>query len=278
MGIIKNYTYKPITYYSITIFLTWISLFSAAYCSHSEGLEQYTVICMLPSLLLPFIVALFMIYGAASKELKNDFKQRVFNLKTIKPRYWLAILLIMPLVVLLGTALSLVSGQSTAQFQFASQFQVMSGAAYLSVAILILAPTFEELGWRGYGVDSLLEGRSLLKASLLFALLWGLWHVPLFFIKGYYHFEILQMNPIFALNFFVALIPASILSNWIFYKNGRSIMAIIIFHFILNLSSALFQTEQFTKCIITVLLLIVSLLVIGKNKQFFKDKQASKLT
>lgn len=273
MDIIKNYTYKPIIYYSITILLTWISLFSAAYFSHTQGLEQYMVICMLPSLLLPFIVALFMIYGSKSKELKNDFKRRIFNLKTIKSNYWLAILLIMPMVVLFATAVSLLFGQSTEQFELSSSFQVMSGAAFLSVAILILAPTFEELGWRGYGVDSLLKGRSLLKASLLFALLWGLWHVPLFFIKGYYHFEILQKDPIFALNFFIALVPAAILSNWIFYKNGRSIIAIIIFHFILNLSSTLLQTAQFTKCIITIILLLISVWVFRKNNRFFMDKR-----
>lgn len=273
MDIIKNYTYKPIKYYSVTIFITWISLFAAAYCSHTEGLEQYMVLCMLPSLLAPFIVALFMVYGSKNDALKEDFKHRVFNLKLIKSNYWLAILFIMPLVVFLATTVSLLFGQSAEQFQLSSSFRVMSGAAYLSIAILILAPTFEELGWRGYGMDSLMKGRSLLKASLLFALLWGLWHVPLFFIKGYYHFELLQMNPIFALNFFVALIPASILSNWIFYKNGRSIIAIIIFHFILNLSATLFQTEQFTKCIITVFLLIVSVIIIRQNKQFFMDMQ-----
>jgi len=273
MDFIKNYTYKPIKYYSITILLTWISLFSAAYCSHTEGLEQYMIICMLPSLLIPFIVALFMIYGSKNKQLKQDFKHRIFNLKTIKSNYWLAILFIMPLVVLLATAISLVFGQPAVQFQLSSQFQILSGAAFLSIVILILAPTFEELGWRGYGVDSLMKGRSLINVSFLFALLWGLWHVPLFFIKGYYHYEILQTNPVFALNFFVALIPAAILSNWIFYKNGRSIIAIIIFHFVLNLSSTLFQTEQFAKCIVTIILLIVSIIIIRKNKQFFMDKQ-----
>jgi membrane protease YdiL (CAAX protease family) len=35
--------------------------------------------------------------------------------------------------------------------------------------ILVLAPTFEELGWRGYGVDSLKKGRSIMKATLIYA-------------------------------------------------------------------------------------------------------------
>jgi len=41
----------------------------------------------------------------------------------------------------------------------------------------------------------------------------------------------------------------------------------------LNLFSVLFQTEQFTKCIITIVLSIISVIVVYKNKHFFfEDK------
>ncbi|MBE3138685.1 MAG: CPBP family intramembrane metalloprotease [Actinobacteria bacterium] len=143
----------------------------------------------------------------------------------------------------------------------------------MTLVVLFLAPTFEELGWRGYGVDSLKRGKSLMKTTLIFALLWNLWHVPLFFIKDYYQYELIHMNFIYALNFVVSLIPASILMNWIFYKNGRSIIAIIIFHSMLNLFSVLLQTEQFTKCIITIILLVISAIVVWRNKSFFYEKE-----
>lgn len=269
MDILSDYTYRPITYFAITIGITWASLFLAAYFSQTEGMEDYMALAMLPSLLTPFAVALFMIYGSKNKVLIKDFKHRLFNFKDINSNYWWAILLLMPAVVLLATSISLIFGQSAQQFSFSDQFAILSGALFLSVAILFLAPTFEELGWRGYGMDSLLKGRSLLNASLLFSLLWGLWHLPLFFIKGYYHYEILKMSPVYAVNFFVALIPVVILSNWIYYNNGRSIIAIIIFHFILNLSSVVLQTEQYTKCIVTLVLLFISILVILNNKGFF---------
>ncbi len=51
------------------------------------------------------------------------------------------------------------------------------------MVILFLAPTLEELGWRGYGVDSLRSKFSLFKTTMLFAVIWGLWHLPLFFIQ-----------------------------------------------------------------------------------------------
>lgn len=268
-----NYKYKPFKYFFITLLVTWISLFAAAFCSHTEGLESYQILFMLPGLFSPFIIAMFMIYGSKNSELKKDFKNRLFNLKLIKLKYWAAILLIMPFALFLATAISLLFGQPIEQFSLSPEFTLVGGEAFLILVILFLAPTFEELGWRGYGMDSLKEGKSLMQATLIFALLWNLWHLPLFFINGYYQNELIHTNIIYALNFVVSLIPAAFLMNWIFYKNGRSIIAIILFHSMINLFSVLFQTEQFTKCIITIILSVITAIVVWKNKSFFYEKE-----
>ena len=267
----NSYQYKPFKYFFITLFVTWIFLFAAAFYSYTEGLESYQRPVMLPALLAPFIIAILMIYGSKNSELKKDFKTRLFDLKLIKLQYWPAILLIMPFALFLATAISLLFGQPFEQFSLSPEFTHFGGEVFMILVILFLAPTFEELGWRGYGVDSLKKGNSLMKATLIFALLWNLWHVPLFFIKDYYQNELIHMNIIYALNFVVSLIPAAILMNWIFYKNGRSIISIIVFHSMLNLFSVLFQTEQFTKCIITIILFIISGIVVWRNKSFFYD-------
>ena len=268
-----NYKYKPFKYFFITLLITWLSFFAAAYCSHTRGLESYQILFMAPGLFIPFIIAMFMIYGSKNGELKKDFKNRLFNLKLIKLKYWAAILLIMPFALFLATAISLLFGQPIEQFSLSPEFTLVGGEAFLILVILFLAPTFEELGWRGYGMDSLKEGKSLMKVTLIFALLWNLWHLPLFLVKGYYQNELIHMNIIYALNFVVSLVPAAFLMNWIFYKNGRSIIAIIIFHSMLNLFAVLLQTEQFTKCIITIILLVISAIVVWKNKSFFINNQ-----
>jgi hypothetical protein len=53
----------------------------------------------------------------------------------------------------------------------------------------------------------------------------------------------------------------------------ESIIAIIIFHFVLNISSVLLQTEQFAKCIVTAVLLVLSGIVVWRDKRFFVEKQ-----
>jgi uncharacterized protein len=66
-------------------------------------------------------------------------------------------------------------------------------------------------------------------------------------------------------------------ANALYYKSNRSISAAVIFHFTFNLFSVLLQTEQFTKCIITVILLIISIVIIWRNQAFFFDQAKPRL-
>jgi len=266
-----EYVYKPVRFFAITFLITWITWFIAAYFSYQKGMEGVQYLFMVPGLFAPFIAVLVMISGAKNKELRKDFWDRL-SLKKIKLSYLPAILLLMPFALFLATALSLLFGQSADQFLLSSEFKIMDGSVFLSVLIMFLAPTLEELGWRGYGVDSLRSKFNLFKTTMLFAVIWALWHLPLFFINGYYQHELWNTSIVYVINFFVSILPATILMNWMYYKNSRSITAAILFHFFLNLFSVLFQTEQFTKCIITVVLIIISIVIIVVNKELFFDK------
>jgi len=223
-------------------------------------------------LFAPFIAVLIMMGGAKNKELRKDFWNRL-SLKKIKLSYLPVILLIMPFALFAATALSLLFGRSADQFLLSSEFKIMDGSVLLSLLILFLAPTLEELGWRGYGVDSIRSKFNLIKTTLLFAVLWGMWHLPLFFINGYYQHELWDTSIVYVINFFAQVLVATIWMNWMYYKNDRSITASILFHFMFNLFSVLFQTEQFTKCIITIILLILSIVIILRNKAFFVTTQ-----
>ena len=149
----------------------------------------------------------------------------------------------------------------------------MRGWNILSLVLpLFLAPLLEELGWRGYGLDSLRVSFNLFVTSLMFAFLWALWHLPLFFINGFYNHELWNTSIIYVLNYFVIFFPASLLINWVYFKNSRSIIAAMLFHSVLNLCSVIFRTEQFTKCIITLLLCVIAIVVIINDKKFFFSK------
>lgn len=263
------YSYKPVQYFLITMTCTWVPWFIAAYFSHQKGKEKLQVFLTLPGLLVPAIVAIAMIYASHNQGLIKDFWHRLTLFKMDWPSL-VMIFAIIPVTFFVATAISLLFGKSAEQFSPVNEFNVMQGWHLLSLLIpIVLAPFFEEVGWRGYGVDSLRQYFNLFNTCMLFAFLWAIWHVPLFFIKGYYHYELRNINFVYVINFFISMIPAAILINWVYYRNSRSIVVAVVAHSMLNALSMFFKTEQFTKCIFTFLLLAASLGVVLTDKNFF---------
>ena len=147
--------------------------------------------------------------------------------------------------IYLATWISLFFGFSAEQFSVTQDMRVMKGWAILGIAIpLVLAPLIEELGWRGYGVDSLRAYFNLFNTFVLFGFLWAMWHLPTFFIKGYYQNQLWDLGIVYVLNFFVSIFVVAILMNWVFYKTDRSIPALVLFHAVLNFSSMILRTSS----------------------------------
>ena len=260
--------YKPLSYFALVVLLSWAPWFFAAHYSYEPGMELRSILFQLIGLLGPFIAALIMIGSSGSQDLNRDFRERLISLRLLRPGYLPIILLLMPFALPLSTGLSVLFGRSADQFRFSGGFAKM-------LPTILLAPTFEELGWRGYGMDSLRAKFNMMTATLLFSMLWAIWHVPLFFIDRNYQHGLLATRPIYVANFFVSVLPAAILINWLYYKNNRSIVAAILFHMTLVATSEAFQTQQFTKCIVTGVLLVISILVIASDRAFFFEAKKS---
>lgn len=265
---ITNYTYRPRFYFTVTFLVTFVVWFAGAYVSFREDLKGLYMLFMLPGLMAPFLLSLWMIYSSKNVQLKKDFFNRVTNLRLIDPKTLPVFFLIMPLVVLVSIILSLALGESISQIQFAEGFSFSFGLAP-ALLILVLAASFEELGWRGYAFDSLQSRYNFLTASILFSVLWSFWHFPLIFVKNSYQYEIFHENIWFAVNFFVSIIPMGIIISWICVKNKKSVIAAILFHFVINISQEILDITQTTKCIETVVLIFIALVIIAKEQELF---------
>ena len=266
------FTYQTLSFYLITILFSLASTPLVAYFSNRDQ-NGKVLLLLFSTLVLPCITAIVMIYFSGNKEMIRDFCSRLTLFK-IQPIYLAIIVLLMPCITLLATTISLAFGYSTDQFFLSKSFSMMKGWNILGIFVpLVLAPLLEELGWRGYGVDSLRSHFNLFTTSVIFGILWALWHLPLFFVKGAYQNELCQLGTIYVLNFFFSVFVVTFIMNWIFYQTGRSIPALILLHSIINLSSILFRTEPLTKCITTVLLCIVVIFVVMQNKTTFLEKR-----
>ncbi len=265
---ISNYTYKPHYFFLNTFIATFSLWFAGAYFSFQGENNGLYMLLMLPGLMAPFLISLVMILISKNTDVKNDFLNRLINPRLIQLKTLPLFVFLMPLSVLFSIVLSLPFGGSLLQFQFAEGFSFSSGFIPV-LLILLLAASFEELGWRGYAFDSLQSRYTYFTASLIFSILWSLWHLPLLFVKDSYQYEIFHENIWFAVNFFISIVPMGIIVSWICIKNRKSILAAILFHFIINISQEILNLTQITKCIETVVLIGVAAAIIVLDKKMF---------
>lgn len=271
---IPNYEYKPKLYFAATFSITYTFWFVGAYLSHQDNNSGNYMVFMLFGLMAPFLLAALMVMASPNSAKKEDFLNRLFNLRLIQPKMILFILFLMPLSVLASIVISLPFGGSVAQFQPAEGFSFSAGVIPV-LFLLILTACFEELGWRGYAFDSLQSRYSVLKASVLFGLLWSLWHFPLIFVHNSYQYEIYHQSIWFAVNFFVSIVPMGVIISWVCLKNQKSIISAILFHFIINMSQELFAVSQTTKCLETFVLAVVAAVIVFVDKELFFAKNAN---
>ena len=265
---ISNYKYNPKLYFVTTFIVTYALYFAGAWASFQDGKSGLYMLFLLPGMMAPFIISVAMIAASKNSDIKMDFINRLINPRLIQLKMLPAFLLIMPLSVLASILLSLPFGGSAAQFQFAEGFSFSSGFVPV-LLLLVLAASFEELGWRGYAFDSLQSRYNLFTATIIFSILWSLWHFPLIFVNNSYQYKIFHESVWFGVNFFVSIIPMGVIISWFCLKNRKSVIAAILFHFIVNMSQELLAISQTTKCIETVVLAVAAAVIVVLDKEMF---------
>jgi membrane protease YdiL (CAAX protease family) len=261
--------YRPVTFFTLAIAITWFFWLADAYVSARGDAGNLQGLLMFLGLCGPAIAALVIVHRTGSPALESDLRNRLVSLRRIDLRTLPVLLLFMPAVIWAAIGISLLFGGSP------SQFTIQLGPAFATLPALtglFAAPALEEAGWRGYGVDSLRSRYTLFGTSLSFGLLWAFWHTPLFFISGSYHNTLLP-GGLFTANFFVSVFAMAFLINWVYERNNRSIIACFLFHLSANVAMSFIAADQFTRCIVTVLLLLfAAATVIGDRDLYFRWK------
>jgi hypothetical protein len=181
----------------------------------------------------------------------------------------------MPASIILAMAISLLFGYDVGQFKITGH-TTFSSALFPVWFILISAPILEELAWHSYGTDCLRQRFSLFTTSMIFAVYWALWHIPLALIQGYYHSNLVVEGALHSLNFLISMFPFVLLMNWLYYKTGRNILVTVVLHLTANVFNEIFLTHPDSKVIQTGLLLVLSGYLLFAQRDVFFSKNNSR--
>ncbi|MDO4895996.1 MAG: hypothetical protein Q3971_01430 [Moraxella sp.] len=265
--------YRPALFFTLSLLIPWGLWLSVAHLSHQpayEGSPLLTVL-ILAGLFVPCVVSLWLV--RQNSHLFADTMPRFFRLSGFPGRYlWLAILL-PPLSLVAAQLISLLFGYEATQFYISGQASFSSTILNPWVAVS-LAAVVEEWAWHSYGTDALLARFNLFVTSLIFTAYWAIWHLPLGFIKGYYHSELIASGWPYTVNFVVSMIVFVILMNHLYLKSNRSIAIACLFHLSANVGNEIFATHPDSKIIQTVILMVIAVFLVIKERQlFFKKPQ-----
>ena len=92
-------------------------------------------------------------------------------------------------------------------------------------------PLGEELGWRGFALPRMLRRWTPVTASLILGIIWGVWHLPAFYVSTLTQSQL--SFPVFILG----AASLSVVTCWLFLKSKGSVLIAILAHWMANHAS-----------------------------------------
>jgi uncharacterized protein len=140
---------------------------------------------------------------------------------------WMLLAFLLPLGVMSSVALGHLALGGTLVSSLANDHLLMTPAVFFGV-FLAGGPLGEEFGLRGYALPALQKRYGWRIASLVVGAVWGIWHMPLFYLVG----STQSQTPV--LIFMPMIIALSVLFTWLFNRTGHSVVPALLLHTAFN--------------------------------------------
>jgi hypothetical protein len=131
--------------------------------------------------------------------------------------WYVFILVGIPVMFYAGAALK--GNLFTAPFPFSNWYEVFPALAFM----LVLGP-IEEFGWRGFALPLLQQRFAPIWAGLILGAIWGLWHLPAFYLSG------LPQSAWSFFPFFIGSVAIGVIVTPLFNASGGSILLPLLMH------------------------------------------------
>jgi membrane protease YdiL (CAAX protease family) len=171
---------------------------------------------------------------------------------------WLMIAVIAPALLLLaGKIVTQALGLSATTESLGSN---IVGMVIATLVMSLFSNTWEEVGWRGFALPRLQKNHNALVATLVVGVLWGVWHLPLFFWMG----NPMSNYPFLA--WFIGTVAVSFVYTWLYNSTQGSLFVVTLFHVLGNTFGAIISGVSVTALAMVYVVVAVFLVaVLGKD-------------
>lgn len=197
---------------------------------------------------------------------KRNFWLAVTDFNRIKLKWYLVIILLVPLLISFGILIDMVLGGIGYKPEMILEISGFPLKIFsFLIFYLIFGPIPEELGWRGILLPEFQRKLSPDLSAVLVGIIWAVWHLPLFFIKGSYQYQLEFGSPAFYM-FNLMIILNSVIITWIYNNTKNSILAAILFHLAINFYGQMVaQTPRAETFTMISTLMLAGILIVSKK-------------
>lgn len=169
-------------------------------------------------------IHIFLISINSSNSNNNELKEnyiKTFLYNSKLNNWYLIALLLVPIIFII----SYFSGQLLGLEVDSKLFKIEWHWPISFLMCFLLMGAMEEFGWRGFLQKEMQKKYNPLITAFILAILWYLWHLPLYY-NGLYSTGGISDS----LDRFFFTIPATIIINWLYNKTNYSILAVMLLH------------------------------------------------
>lgn len=234
----EQHSRNPWKFFLLTFAYSWLiwipSVLDGLGLELPFDVSGYSMVVVIIGAFAPLLAAITLIARDGGWKGIKAFFGRALDFH-IKPVY-LVIALVLPLVIHgIAHYLALALGLDVARTLFPSDIAVP--AVVLAIPyfflMLIIGGGQEEFGWRGFAQEPLQEKIGVIPASLVIGAIWGLWHLPLWFMAGDLH------SAYSFLAFVMMTTSISIIYAWLYNASGKKLIVVVFFHAMNNTAAPL---------------------------------------
>lgn len=223
-----------IAYYALTLLISWGYWFLLI--AQGKQVGPGSSDSHFPGLLGPCVAAFVITALLKGKAGISDLFQRMLRWRSVKPGTVMIVLSPLPIAMLVLGILSLFG----TPFPTLQDFTLFPGLPagmplWLVIVLVFLVNGYgEEVGWRGFLTEQLLQRHDRFRATLYVAAFWLVWHIPMFWLNQ----SMAALVGPMLLGWVLGLVCGAFFLAYLYLSSGRSILILALWHMTFNMMVA----------------------------------------